>query len=40
MGMEACGGAHYWTREIMKLGHEVKLMSPSYVRHPEEILLR
>ena len=25
VGMEACGGAHYWAREIAKLGHEVKL---------------
>jgi transposase len=32
VGMEACGGAHYWAREMMKLGHEVKLMSPRYVR--------
>jgi transposase len=30
--MEACGGAHYWGREIAKLGHEVKLMSPRFVR--------
>jgi transposase len=32
VGMESCGGAHYWAREIVKLGHEVKLMSPRYVR--------
>ena len=32
VGMEACGGAHYWAREMVKLGHEVKLMSPRYVR--------
>ena len=32
VGMEACGGAHYWAREIGKLGHEVKLMSPRFVR--------
>jgi transposase len=25
-------GAHYWAREIVKLGHQVKLMSPRYVR--------
>jgi transposase len=31
--MEACGGAHYWAREIAKqLGHEVKLMTPRFVR--------
>jgi transposase len=32
VGMEACGGAHYWAREMAKLGHEVKLMSPRFVR--------
>ena len=32
VGMEACGGAHHWAREIAKLGHEVKLMSPHFVR--------
>jgi len=30
--MEACGGANYWAREIMLLGHEVKLISPQYVK--------
>lgn len=32
LGMEACGGAHYWAREFVKLGHEVRLMSPQYVK--------
>jgi transposase len=32
VGMEACGGAHYWAREIVKLGHEVTLISPRFVR--------
>ena len=32
IGMEACGGAHYWAREFRELGHEVKLMSPQYVK--------
>ncbi len=32
VGMEACGGAHYWAREIEKLGHAVKLMNPKYVK--------
>jgi transposase len=32
LGMEACGGAHYWARELAKLGHEVRLMSPQFVR--------
>lgn len=30
--MEACGGAHHWGREIGKLGHEVRLIPPAYVR--------
>jgi transposase len=30
--MEACGSAHYWSRELVKLGHEVKLIAPQYVR--------
>jgi transposase len=32
IGMEACGSAHYWGREITKLGHTVKLMPPKYVK--------
>jgi transposase len=32
VGMEACGSAHYWAREIAKCGHEVRLMSPHFVR--------
>ena len=32
IGMEACGGAHYWAREFRQLGHEVKLMPPQYVK--------
>ena len=31
VGMEACGGAHYWGRELEKLGHEVKLMNARHV---------
>ncbi|WP_052012716.1 IS110 family transposase [Asticcacaulis sp. AC460] len=30
--MEACGGAHFWSREISKLGHEVRLIAPSHVK--------
>src|SRR3546814_6897009 len=30
--MEACGSAHYWAREMTKLGHEVKLIAPRYVK--------
>src|ERR1700722_10001901 len=32
VGMEACASAHHWGRELMKLGHTVKLMPPSYVK--------
>ena len=32
IGMEACAGAHFWARELTKLGHEVRLMPPSYVK--------
>jgi transposase len=30
--MEACGSAHYWAREMISLGHEVKLIAPHYVK--------
>jgi transposase len=32
VGMEACGSAHHWARELSKLGHEVRLMPPQYVK--------
>ena len=32
IGMEACGSAHYWGRLLERLGHEVRLMPPSYVK--------
>lgn len=32
IGMEACSGAHYWARELTKLGHAVRLMSPQHVK--------
>lgn len=32
IGMEACGGAHYWGRELTKLGHTVKIMAPQHVK--------
>jgi len=30
--MEACGSAHYWARQIQKLGHRVVLLPPQHVR--------
>ena len=30
--MEACGSAHYWAREMIRLGHEVRLIAPHYVK--------
>ncbi len=30
--MEACASAHYWGREISRLGHEVRLIAPVYVK--------
>ena len=30
--MEACGGAHHWARELVKLGHQVRLIPPIYVK--------
>jgi len=30
--MEACGGAHYWARQMVKFGYEVKLIAPQYVK--------
>jgi len=32
VGLEACGAAHYWARELRALGHEVVLVPPQYVK--------
>lgn len=32
VGMEACGAAHYWAREIGALGHEAVLLPPQLVK--------
>ena len=34
VAMEACGGAHHWAREMVGLGHDVKLVPPQYVKIP------
>lgn len=35
VGIEACGTAHHWAREIKALGHEVRLMPASYVKRED-----
>lgn len=32
IGIEACGTSHHWARELIKLGHNVKLIPPAYVK--------
>lgn len=32
IGMEACGGAHYWARALTELGHTVRLIAPAFVK--------
>lgn len=32
VGLETCGGAHHWARELTQLGHEVRLIPPAYVK--------
>jgi transposase len=32
IGMEACGGAHYWSRVLTELGHTVRMMAPAFVK--------
>lgn len=32
IGMEACSSAHHWARQLMTLGHDVRLMPPAYVK--------
>lgn len=32
IGVEACGTAHYWARTLTAMGHEVRLIPPSYVK--------
>lgn len=32
VGLEACATAHHWARELISLGHEPRLMPPTYVK--------
>ncbi|OGT61507.1 MAG: hypothetical protein A3E85_05335 [Gammaproteobacteria bacterium RIFCSPHIGHO2_12_FULL_45_12] len=32
IGIEACGGSHYWARLFRRNGHEVRMMSPQFVK--------
>jgi transposase len=32
IGLEACGASHHWARVLMRLGHEVRLLPPQYVK--------
>ena len=32
IGLEACSGAHYWARELIKSGHDARLISPQFVK--------
>lgn len=32
VALEACGGSHHWARELKRLGHEVRLIPPAYVK--------
>ena len=32
VGLEASGSAHHWARELIKLGHEARMMLPAYVK--------
>ena len=31
IGMEACSGAHYWARELSRLGHDARIIAPRFV---------
>ena len=36
VGIEACATSHHWARQLRNVGHEVRLMPPSYVKASEE----
>jgi len=32
IGLEACGGAHYWLRVFKAMGHDVRIIAPQFVK--------
>lgn len=32
IGLEACGGAHFWVRTFTELGHTVRMIAPQFVK--------
>lgn len=32
IGIEACGGSHYWAKKFKGMGHDVRLMNPHFVK--------
>ena len=32
IGLEACGGSHYWVRVFKKMGHTVRMIAPQFVK--------
>ncbi len=32
VGMEACGGSHFWARKFLAMGHDVRMMGPQFVK--------
>jgi transposase len=32
VGLEACGSAHHWARELVKLGHDARMMPAAYIK--------
>ena len=40
IGIEACGSAHYWARELTRMGHTVRIIPPRLVKQPPRDALR
>ena len=39
VGIEACGGAHQWARDLVALGHAVKLIAPQFVKPDDKLVV-